>query len=115
MRAQIITGALLAVSLAAFAGPANAAEWCFEGLGNTGCPWKETFPNAQLKQLSCQNLWQVRNSIYDRHGYCFKTQDAIDVFDNSDCSVQNAASIQFNQHESTNISRIKKIEKNKGC
>jgi hypothetical protein len=115
MHIKLIAGAVLALTFAAPAVPAVAAEWCFEGLGNTGCPWKETFPNAQLKQLSCQNLWYVRNSIYDRRGYCFKTDDAKEVFDNSDCWVKNAANIQFNKHESANISRIKKIEKNKGC
>jgi hypothetical protein len=94
---------------------ADAATYCFENLGNTGCPWKETFPKSQLKQLSCQNLWYVRNSIYDRRGYCFKTQDGKDVFDNSDCTVKNAANIPFNTHESNNISRIRTIENQRGC
>lgn len=94
---------------------ADAATYCFENLGNTGCPWKETFPRSQLRQLSCQNLWYVRNSIYDRRGYCFKTQDGKDVFDNSDCTVKNAANIKFNGHEQNNISRIRSIENQKGC
>lgn len=115
MRAQFIAGALFAVSFAAPVAPANAATYCFENLGNTGCPWKETFPNWQLKQLSCQNLWYVRNSIYDRRGYCFKTDDAKDVFDNSDCWVKNANNIDFNKHEWANITRIRKIEDNRGC
>lgn len=94
---------------------ADAATYCFENLGNTGCPWKETFPKSQLKQLSCQNLWYVRNSIYDRRGYCFKTQDGKEVFDNSDCTVKNAANISFNTHEQNNISRIRTIENQRGC
>ena len=94
---------------------AEAATYCFEDLGNTGCPWKETFPKSQLKQLSCQNLWYVRNSIYDRKGYCFKTQDGKDVFDNSDCTVKNAASIHFNPNESANIASIRQVENGKGC
>jgi len=55
---------------------AEAATYCFEDLGNTGCPWKETFPKSQLKQLSCQNLWYVRNSIYDRKGYASRPRMA---------------------------------------
>jgi hypothetical protein len=94
---------------------ANAATYCFEDLGSTGCPWKETFPKVQLKQLSCQNLWYVRNSIYDRKGYCFKTQDGKAAFDNSDCYVHNPASIHFNGHEWTNITNIRQVEGIKGC
>ena len=94
---------------------AEAATYCFEDLGNTGCPWKETFPKSQLGNLSCQNLWYVRNSIYDRKGYCFKTQDGKDVFDNSDCTVRNAAAIRFNANESTNIANIRQVENSKGC
>jgi len=115
MRVQFIAAGLLAFSFAAPVVPANAATYCFENLGNTGCPWQETFKKSQLKQLSCQNLWYVRNSIYDRRGYCFKTQDAKDVFDNSDCYVKNAANINFNNHEWTNITRIKDVEDDKGC
>ena len=81
MRISMVVGCLLAIAPIT----ADAAGRCFEDLGNTGCPWKETFPRSQLRQLSCQNLWLVRNSIYDRRGYCFKTQDGKATFDNSDC------------------------------
>ncbi len=111
---RILFAAVTLMAMAA-AAPASAAEYCFENLGNTGCPWKETFKKSELKKLSCQNLWYVRNSIYDRRGYCFKTQDGKDAFDNSGCTVKNAASINFNKHERTNISRISDIEKQRGC
>ena len=106
---------MVAARLALAPVSANAASYCFENLGNTGCPWKETFSPSELKQLSCQNLWYVRNSIYDRRGYCFKTQDGKDAFDNSDCHVKNAASIHFNDNEQNNISRIRQIEDQRGC
>lgn len=92
---------------------ANAA--CFEDLGQTGCTDQETFSRAALSFLSCQNLWLVRNSIYDDHGYCFKIKAAKDVFDNSDCYENDAARLRFNKHEQTNINRIVQIEKEKGC
>ena len=94
---------------------AEAASYCFEDLGTTGCPWKETFPKSQLRRLSCQNLWYVRNSIYDRKGYCFKTQDGKETFDNSDCSVRNAANLHFNANEWNNITNIRAVENSKGC
>jgi hypothetical protein len=104
---------LIAMTVAVF--PTFAQADCFENLGNTGCPHLETFKLSELRQLSCQNLWHVRNSIYNHRGYCFKTAAAQQVFDNSDCFVTNASAIKFNQHEQKNISRIVKVEKEKSC
>lgn len=112
---RILLAAATLLALAAPIAPANAAQYCFENLGDTGCPWKETFPNWQIRQLSCQNLWYVRNSIYDRRGYCFKTEAAEDMFDNDDCWVKNAGKLKFDNHEWANITRIKKVESNRGC
>jgi len=35
---------------------------------------------AQIGDYSCEALWHERNSIYARHGYCFKTDRAIAEF-----------------------------------
>jgi hypothetical protein len=99
---------VLMLSPAAYAG-------CFEDLGQTGCTDQETFSRGDLSLLSCQNLWYVRNSIYDDHGYCFRTRAAQDVFDNSDCYESDASRLRFNRHEQANINRIVQIEKEKGC
>lgn len=105
----------LALALTFFtAAPAFALN-CYDDLGNTGCPHKEVFPLSDLKQLSCENLWYVRNGIYDGHGYCFKTDRAQEMFDNSDCSVDDAADLDLNSNEVKNIANIKKVEKQKGC
>lgn len=106
---------LVATVLLVFSMPAPAAATCFEDLGQLGCPNLETFPVDDLRRLSCQNLWYVRNSIYNERGYCFRTKAAIEQFDNSDCSVSDAAQLQFNQHEEANISRIVRVEREKGC
>lgn len=100
--------------LAGLAGSAQAGGR-YEGLGQTGCPDKETFPRSQLRQLSCRNLWTVRNGMYNDHGYCFKTKAAAAAFDNSDCYAHDANKIKFNGHERNNIDRIVKIERQKGC
>lgn len=102
--------ALLALS----ASPAFALN-CYEDLGQTGCPHKEVFPMSDLRALSCENLWYVRNGIYNGHGYCFKTARAQEMFDNSDCSVEDAADLNLNSNEVKNIDNIKRVEKNKGC
>jgi hypothetical protein len=114
---------LIAVSLAALPSltltgwslASSDTPSCFENLGQTGCPRNETFPLNHIRQLSCQNLWLVRNSIYNDRGYCFKTQAAKQEFDNSDCFVTDAGAIKFNEHEWNNITRISKVEKEKSC
>jgi len=101
---------ILALTIASL--PTFASADCFEDLG---CPHLETFKLSQIRKLSCQNLWHVRNSIYNFRGYCFKTPTAQEAFDNSDCTVNNPAAIVFNSHEVKNISRIVKVEKEKSC
>ena len=78
--------ALLAAATIGFAAffitpAANAA--CFEGA--VGCTDNATIPVAALQELSCDNLWTVRNMIFDENGYCFKTAKAKDIFSNDGC------------------------------
>lgn len=115
MRRMIFASALLAIGAGFHVAPATAAEWCFEGLGKTGCPWKEKFSLTQLRQQPCEGLRHIRNSIYDRHDYCFKDPDLAEMYNNDDCTVHDASKIKFNGNESTNISRIVKVEKEKSC
>ena len=94
----------------------SAAETaCYEDLGSTGCPDREVFSYSDLRKLSCENLWYVRNNIYNEAGLCFRTAAAQEMFDNSDCSTYDAASLPLNANEQNNISRIRKVEKEKGC
>jgi hypothetical protein len=40
-----------------------------------------TIASAQgLASLSCGQLWYERNAIYARHGYCFRTPQALATF-----------------------------------
>ena len=109
--AQRFAPAAAIAMLAAFAsGPAAAA--CFE---DVGCTNNQTMSTAALKQLSCDALWTVRNTIYDENGYCFKTARGKAVFSNAGCSYSNAASVPLNSYERTNISKVVAVEKQKGC
>ena len=65
---------------------------------------------AQLKQLSCQILWEVRNTIYKENGYCFKTKAAIKAFGNAGCTYKDMGAVQR-----SNVGAIVKVEKQKGC
>ncbi len=106
-----------AVAFALFAVSASPAlaQSCYEDLGNTGCPAQEVFPLSDLRALSCQNLWYVRNGVYNDHGYCFKTARAQAEFDNSDCTVDDPSDLGFNTKEQKNIDNIRRVEKEKGC
>jgi hypothetical protein len=110
LRQVKVQAAAAAVLLAVASGPASAA--CFELIG---CTDSDYFSKSDLKQLSCDALWSVRNTIYNENGYCFKTKRAKKAFDNTDCTVKNAANLHFNSYESTNILRIKSVESQKGC
>jgi hypothetical protein len=65
--------------------------------------------------MTCDQLWIARNSIYKAHGYCFKTQRAIQHFGNAACSYQNEGDIPFTQAERTLIAQYVAQERAQGC
>jgi len=91
-------------------GSATAA--CYEIIG---CTDTDVFSRTDLRRFSCQILWELRNTFYYEHGYCFKTDRAINFFGNDECYIADAEDIDFNSVEQTNISRIKSVEAQKGC
>ncbi len=105
--------ALLAVLLVL--SPASASAGCFEDVGGTGCTYDSRFPEANLRRLSCENLWYVRNSIYDDNGYCFRTARARSVFDNAGCYVRDQSKVKLNAFERDNVARIARVERQKSC
>lgn len=70
-------------------------------------------PAARFMGYSCEELWFMRNSIFNDRGYCFKTQRAQAVFDNSDC-VSSDPNI-LNSFERHNVGVIKRVERQQGC
>jgi hypothetical protein len=85
---------------------------CYELIG---CSDSEYMDLADLTQLSCENLWHVRNRIFDENGYCFQTAQAQDAFDNSDCSVTKQAAVKLNDYERANVKAILGAESQLGC
>ncbi len=67
---------------------------------------------AMAAQPSCYDLWYARNAIYDAKGYCFKTDLARDVFDNSDCWTE---APKLTKKELAAIEAIKAEEKARHC
>ena len=101
-----------AAGLGLTAGVAPARANCYELIG---CTNKDYYQVAQLKQMSCQILWEVRNQIYKENGYCFHTQKAIEAFGNAGCKYDDAGQVPLNDAERHNISAIKKTERKNGC
>jgi hypothetical protein len=104
------TAAGIGLGLVLVSTPAFAA--CFE---DVGCTDNHFMSVSQLRKLSCDALWTVRNTIYDENGYCFHTARAKSVFSNAGCSYNNGAAIPFDKYERTNIQRVLSVEHSKGC
>jgi hypothetical protein len=100
----------LAVVLIATTGPAFAI--CDESIG---CTDTDHFSKSDLRQLSCENLWVLRNTIYQENGYCFKTQRAINYLGNDQCSITNMSAVPLSQIERFNIGQIVAVERQMGC
>jgi len=68
----------------------------------------------EVSQLSCLELWQARNEIYDRNGYCFVTPLGIQYFDNSNCNTT-SSNILKKPVEHLNVKLIQLWERRKRC
>lgn len=106
MRALLIAAVLSVVT----AGPALA--FCYE---NIGCDDSERFSRSELRRLSCQSLYEVRNAIYFQNGYCFKTERALGIFGDDECWVEDMEDVRMNVYERNNAALILSVEKQKGC
>ncbi len=102
--AALAGGTLLAAS------PAMSA--CFEMIG---CTDSEYFSDADLRRLSCDALWTVRNTIFYENGYCFQTAKGKAVFSNVGCMYTVSGNVPLNRVERANVERIKVVEARKGC
>jgi hypothetical protein len=92
--------------------PVPAKANCYETIG---CSNSQYFKLSDLKQLSCQALWEVRNWIYKENGYCFHTPRGIKTFGNAGCLYDEEGQVPLNEVEKYNASAIKKIEAARGC
>jgi YARHG domain len=103
MNANLQKAALASVfGILITAAPSETA-WpaCFE---DVGCTNNQYMSESQLRQLSCQNLWTVRNTIYYENKYCFETTEAQDQFSNQNCVYHDMAAVPLNTYERANVS-----------
>ena len=107
-RAGVAVGFLMIVSIGAAAARAD----CLEVIG---CTDSDRFDLDDLYELSCENLWHVRNRIYDENGYCFGSERGQEAFDNSDCWIKNQANVELSEIETYNVDQIVKAEEENAC
>ncbi len=65
--------------------------------------------------MSCGELWQRRNEIFARNGYCFKTDRAIRAFGNANCRFEVEADVPMSRGERHDVEDICAVERRKGC
>lgn len=102
----------LLIAAAMLASTGTAMANCYE---NIGCDDSEYFSRGDLRQLSCQSLWEVRNLIYQQNGYCFSTARAQRAFGNDGCYITKQSQVRLNAFERENVAEIAAVEKAKGC
>ena len=102
-------GIALLISVMA-TGPGMAE--CNRGLG---CTDEDVFEEADLADLRCSQLWELRNVMYAEAGYCFKTKRAINFFGNDECEIDDQADVELSEIELDNVATIVEVERDKGC
>ncbi len=112
-----IRGALLAVLLFMSAAHPAWAE-CYDILGCSD----RAFYSAHMDYLAsrssgptCDFLFLMRNSIYEEHGYCFRTARARAVLSNEGCRTTDVDVLGLNTFERANVKAIARAEALKGC
>jgi len=64
---------------------------------------------------NCDFLYTMRNRIYQRHGYCFKTRRGITQLGNTGCFINNQSAVPLSNIERANIATIASAERAKAC
>ena len=70
---------------------------------------------APVYAQTCQQLWIERNQYYKNHGYCFKTQRAIEYFGNGGCFINDEGAVPLTPVERARIAQIVQQERAMGC
>lgn len=67
----------------------------------------------ELAGMTCEDLWIARNEIFDRNGYCFRSERGQAYFDNSDCTSDSQDILS--ELEWRNVDLIRQVEAEKQC
>jgi hypothetical protein len=68
-----------------------------------------------LRNATCDDLYTIRNGIFDRAGYCFKSDRARRLFHNRGCRFSTIGELPLSALDRDNISLLRALERSKGC
>jgi hypothetical protein len=105
----------LAFVLAAMFGGLGGAHSEAACVQDVFCSDQYVFSKPLLHGLSCEELWVLRNSIFDERGYCFPRQREAARFDNKDCTIDAFSDLELNGNERDNVKTILAVELAKSC
>jgi hypothetical protein len=109
MKLKFVT--YLALTFVASTGAARAE--CYDVYG---CSNRDHFRLQQLLDgPNCEFLYEMRNSIYAAHHYCFHTPRAIATFGNAGCLYRDPNLAPLNAIERDNAAVLLRAEQMKGC
>jgi hypothetical protein len=83
--------------------------------GDVFCSDQYVFSRNLLQSLSCDELWTLRNSILNEHGFCFPTRKEAETFNNADCTVDTLSKLNLNSNNRDNLKRLAAMEWTKLC
>ena len=112
IRLSTLVVSMAAMGFAVVSAATPVAAACFE---DVGCTNDHVMPYPALQGLSCDSLWTVRNTIFHENGFCFRTDRALAVFSNDGCSSHVSGDLPLNHFEQSNVTRVIKVERQKGC
>ena len=74
-----------------------------------------TIAQVSISEMSCDELWYGRNSIYKDGGYCFKTSNAIRTFGNAGCRFDDVNDVPLSANSRREVNAIVAMERRRGC
>jgi len=111
MKSLAFTAGIAAfLSLSPLASP-PAMAGCIAGV----CTDHGAIPYPALYDLTCGDLWYLRNSAFADNGLCFRTARGRRVFGDRACTYANPGDVPLSRAERINVSRIKEVERQRGC
>jgi hypothetical protein len=90
------------------------------GTASAGCHLIDCVENVYIEKKdvakhSCEQLWILRNSVYDDAGYCFQSARGKKWFVNDGCTYSDQAEVPLNDYQRHNVDVLAGVEAENGC
>lgn len=113
MRSSLTSASIIVVAL--LTGLAGGVGPALAGCHLIDCVDNVDIKPDEIKQMTCEQLWVLRNSIYDDAGFCFSSDRAAEHFSNQGCSYSDERLVPLNDYQRSNIKVFRDMEAKKGC